>query len=344
MTSISGAFAAAVPQFSSSNDSIANIIIFFTDGQPTADIINIPQLVQYIDNLITSSERNIFLFSFGIGGDANKQLLTLISLHNNGLAEFLENDELYSRITSFYLTIRNPVLLNSHISFNPPIITEVFPDSLPNLYKGNQMIVAGRYSNAQSVQITLSGTAFGKSISYNYDVQLIDSTDSNYQFLPKVWAKRKIESLLVHYYALSSGSEEAIIVKNQIVSISQAYGIMTVFTSFTGAATEVKNDGITKNPHPKEFELLGNYPNPFNPSTTIQFRVNTNFNGLLNIRIYNILGQIIRTLHLQIQGNGIYNIVWDGLDDKGISLSSGIYFYGIELNNTVLVGKMTLVK
>ena len=65
-------------------------------------------------------------------------------MHNNGLAEFLENGELYSRITSFYLTIRNPVLLNSHISFTPPIVTEVFPDSLPNLYKGKQMIVAGR--------------------------------------------------------------------------------------------------------------------------------------------------------------------------------------------------------
>ena len=58
-TSISGAFTIAVPQFTSSNDSTANIIIFLTDGQPTADITDITQLVQYIDNLITSSERKI---------------------------------------------------------------------------------------------------------------------------------------------------------------------------------------------------------------------------------------------------------------------------------------------
>jgi Ca-activated chloride channel family protein len=343
-TSISGAFATAVPQFTSSNDSTANIIIFLTDGQPTADITDITQLVQFIDNLITSSERKISVFSFGIGSDANQQLLILISMHNKGLAEFLENDELYSRITSFYLTIRNPVLLDSHISFTPPIVTQVFPDSLPNLYKGKQMIVTGRYGQAQTVQITLTGTAFGKSVSYNYDVQLSDSSISNYQFLPKIWAKRKIESLLVHYYALLSGSEEALSIKNQIVSTSQAYGIITEFTSFTGSATEVHNDRITNNLHPKDFELLGNYPNPFNPFTTIQLRVNTNFSGLLDIRIYNILGQIVRTLHLQIRGSGIYNIAWDGLNDNGVSLSSGIYFYGIELQNMILVGKMTLVK
>jgi Ca-activated chloride channel family protein len=343
-TSISGAFATAVPQFTSSNDSTANIIIFLTDGQPTADITDIPQLVQYVDTLIKSSERQIFLFSFGIGDDANKQLLTLLSMNNKGFAEFLGNDELYSSITSFYLTIRNPVLLNSRISFTPSIVTQVFPDSLPNLYKGNQMIVAGRYSQAEPVQITLTGTAFGRSVSYNYNIQLSDSSVSDYQFLTKVWAKRKIESLLIHYYGLSSSSEEALTIKNQIVSISQAYGIITEFTSFTGSATEVRKDKITSNLRPKDFELLGNYPNPFNPSTTIQLRVNTNFSGMISIRIYNILGQIVRTLHLQIRGSGIYNVAWDGLNDNGVSLSSGIYFYGIEWQNMVLVGKMTLVK
>jgi flagellar hook assembly protein FlgD len=65
---------------------------------------------------------------------------------------------------------------------------------------------------------------------------------------------------------------------------------------------------------------------------------------MISIRIYNILGQIVRTLHLQIRGSGIYNVVWDGLNDNGVSLSSGIYFYGIEWQNMVLVGKMTLVK
>jgi Ca-activated chloride channel family protein len=341
-TSISDAFATAVPQFTSANDSTANIIIFLTDGQPTAGITDITQLVQYVDGLITASEQKIFLFSFGIGSDVNKQLLTLLSLNNGGFADFLENDELYSQITDFYLTIRNPVLLDSHISFTPSIVTQVFPDSLPNLYKGKQMIIAGRYSHGQPVQITLTGSAFGRSVSYSYSVQLADSSIVNYQFLTKVWAKQKIEALLVHYYALVSTSEEATSIKNQIVS----YGIITTFTSFTssGTGTEVKNNRNAANLHLTSFELLGNYPNPFNPTTTIRIKVNSNFTGLVDIRVYNILGERVRTLHLQVRGNGIYNVAWDGHDDHGALLSSGMYIYAIDLQNTILVGKMTLLK
>jgi len=345
-TSISDAFAAAVPQFTSSNDSTANIIIFLTDGQPTAGITDITQLVQYVDNLITTSEQRIFLFSFGIGGDVNQQLLTLLSMNNKGFADFLGNDELYSRITDFYQTIRYPVLLDSRISFTPSIVTEVFPDSLPNLYKGKQMIVAGRYGHGQPVQISLSGSAFGKSVKYVYNIQLADSSIVNYQFLTKVWAKRKIESLLVHYYALVSSSEEAASIKNQIVSLSQAYGIITSFTSFTGVGngTEVRSNRNAANLHLTNFELLGNYPNPFNPATTIQFKVNSNFTGVINVRVYNILGELVRTLRLQVHGTGIYSIVWDGLDEHNALLSSGTYIYAIDLQNTVLVGKMTLLK
>lgn len=343
MTNISGAFSTGVPQFATANDSTANIIIFLTDGHPTVGITTTEPLVQHINSLILATETNISLFSFGIGADVNQQLLTLISANNKGFAEFLGNDELYSRITSFYLTIRNPVLLNSLISFNPPIVSQIFPDSLPNLYKGKQMIIAGRYQEAAPVQITLSGTTFGNPVSYSYDVNLSDSTVPSYQFLPKIWAKQKIESLMVRYYALNPNSPEAIAIKNQIIEISRAYGVISQFTSFTGG-TNVEDETTEESSAPVVFELLGNYPNPFNPSTTIQIRLNTEYTGLLEIRIYNILGQIVRVLHLQVHGSGIYNIVWDGLGMGGLSLSSGIYFYGIELNNTVLVGKMNLMK
>lgn len=343
-TSISGAFDMAIPQFGNEEGNTANIIIFLTDGQPTADITDIPTLSQHIDTLIAMNNKSISVFCFGIGDDANKQLLTLISSHNKGLAEFLGDDELYSRITNFYLEVRNPVLLNSHISFTPSIVTEVFPDSLPNLYKGNQMIIAGRYKIAQPVKITLSGTAFGQPVSYDYDIQLADSSISNYQFLPKIWAKRKIESLFVRYYSLPDNSEAALSIKNQIVDLSKSYGIVTTFTSFSNIGTEVKYGISSSRNTPADFELLGNYPNPFNPSTTIKIRVNSNIQGDYEIRIYNIAGQIVRRLTLKIRGKGQYEIIWNGQDDKGNSLSSGIYFYGIDIMDKVLVGKMVLLK
>lgn len=84
MTNISGAFSLAVPQFSTANDSTANIIIFFTDGQPTVGITNTTQLLTHVHTLIQSNESNIFLYCFGIGSDVNVQLLTLMGSQNSG--------------------------------------------------------------------------------------------------------------------------------------------------------------------------------------------------------------------------------------------------------------------
>ena len=344
LTNISGAFDVAVPQFTTSSDSTADIIIFFTDGMPTIGIADLPSLVGHIDTLIRTTERKICVFNFGIGTDADQQLLTLISAHNRGIAAFLENDELYSRITAFYQMIRNPVLLDAHVSFAPPIVSEVYPDSLPNLYKGNQMILSGRYRQAGTVHITLSGTAFGKPASYSYDVALADSSVDGNQFLPKVWAKRKIESLLVRYYSASTGSQTALALKNQIVGLSRAYGVISPFTSFTGSVTSVRETRSTKTSTPYAFELLGNYPNPFNPSTKILVKLNTAYSGNLEVRIYNILGQVVRILTLRVTGSGEYEVEWDGKSSAGISLPSGVYFYAVEFQSRIMIGRMVMVK
>ncbi len=347
MTSISGVFAQAIPQFTFANDSTANIVIFLTDGQPTVGITSPTTLVTYVDSLIRAAETNICLFNFGIGSDVNRQLLAQMSAHNHGVAEFLGNDELYARITSFYTTIRNPVLLDSRITFTPPIVSQVYPDTLPNLYKGKQMIISGRYSQAANVLITLSGNAFGNPVAYNYNVQLNEGQIESNQFLPKVWAKRKIESLLVRYYTLSPTSSAAVALRSQIILISQQYGVISPFTSFSGNPNDVdENPGeaVTDAKHPASFELLGNYPNPFNPTTTIKFRLNINYRGIVDVRIYNVLGQLIRTLHVRVNGQGEYEILWDGLADNSLSLSNGTYFYAIDIQNTILMGKMNLLK
>ncbi|MBI5472589.1 MAG: VWA domain-containing protein [Ignavibacteriae bacterium] len=345
LTNISGAFDVAVPQFAAANDSTANIIIFFTDGMPTTGITTTNLLIAHVDTLMQRTERNIFLFVFGIGTDVNQQLLTQMASHNKGIAEFLLNDELYSRITDFYQTIRNPVLLNTQISFNPPLVSETYPLPLPNLYKGQQMIVAGRYRQAGNTIITLSGKAFSQPVSYQYNVALAESSPSQYQFLPKIWAKRKIEYLLVQYYALNPSSPEALALKAKIVGISRAYGVISPFTSFTGGGgTGVEVHDRNQKSVPAAFELLGNYPNPFNPSTTIRVKLISEYNGVVELRIYNTLGELVRTLKFVAHGVGTYNIEWDGHLSNGSAAASGVYVYVVSIENTVLAAKMMLVK
>ncbi|MCE1189656.1 MAG: VWA domain-containing protein [Ignavibacteria bacterium] len=343
-TSISGAFASAVPQFSSATDSSANIVIFLTDGQPTAGITATDQLVTYIQQQVTLVGKPIYIYNFGIGADVNVQLLTLIASKNKGFATMLGNDELYTVVTDFYNTVRNPVLLSPVITFNPPLSTTAYPDSLPNMYKGTQLILAGRYTNPGPMQITFSGNAFGHQVSYQYQLNLLDSANIENQFLLKIWAKRKIESLLVKYNSLLPTSSQAVELKNTIISISTHYGILTQFTSFTGGTSVEDRPGKKPIKGAENFQIVGNYPNPFNPSTAIQVRVQKFTGPVLEVKIYSITGELIKVIQLAVHGEGLYTIKWDGKNSVGAEVPSGTYIYTVTYGDQISSAKMMLMK
>jgi hypothetical protein len=76
---------------------------------------------------------------------------------------------------------------------------------------------------------------------------------------------------------------------------------------------------------PTDFALFQNYPNPFNPETTIKYNLAEGAD--VQLRIYNIVGQVVRALVAERQSAGRYQVRWNGTDDRGASVSSGIYFY-----------------
>jgi hypothetical protein len=100
--------------------------------------------------------------------------------------------------------------------------------------------------------------------------------------------------------------------------------------------------GDEKEGIPAEFSLEQNFPNPFNPSTTIVFNIAEA--GEYRLAIFNILGQKIRTLHNGQQTPGRHQITWDALDDFGKRVGSGIYFYRLTGEKVNLVKKMILLK
>jgi hypothetical protein len=94
---------------------------------------------------------------------------------------------------------------------------------------------------------------------------------------------------------------------------------------------------------PTEFALLQNFPNPFNPETTIKYNVAEG--GNVALRIYNVVGQVVRTLVAEQQSAGRYTVRWNGNDDRGVSVSSGIYFYQITAGSEFQdVKKLMLLK
>ncbi|MCL2064485.1 MAG: T9SS type A sorting domain-containing protein [Candidatus Cloacimonetes bacterium] len=92
------------------------------------------------------------------------------------------------------------------------------------------------------------------------------------------------------------------------------------------------------------FKLIGNYPNPFNPETTIRFNVAVD--SIVLIDIYNIRGQKVRKLFEGFLNSGEHTAIWNGLDDIGRELSSGVYFYkmAVDSDDFVAVKRMILLK
>ena len=345
-TNISGALTTSISQFVTANDSTANIIVFFTDGEATSGITGTNAILDFVQEETAKNETDITIFTFGIGTGANRQLLTLLANNNNGISEFLDNDEVEEVITQFYLKIKSPVLINTEISFSSANIKEIYPIPLASLYKGQQMIVSGRYSETSETIITLKGSAFGKPVEYSYNLDLSDSSIAKYQFLPKIWAKQKIEYLMIQYYSLNVGSTEADILKEQILTLSLAYGIITEFTSFSEDLTSAEEEQLIKDEDliVGDFRILGNYPNPFNPSTKISFSVGLDFHDVVTIKIYNSIGQLVRVLTINVNGMGVYEVTWNGLTQNGSSASSDIYIYTVDFGNRILAGKMLLLK
>ena len=354
-TNISEALTVAISQFTTvTAENTANLIIFFTDGQANRGVSDTQGILDLVAEEVNVTETQPVIYTFGIGADVDTQLLTRLARNNNGLVEFLGNDQIESRITDFYLRVRNPVLLNTSISFDRTGIVELFPAPLPSLYKGQQMIVSGRYDTPGPLNITLSGNAFGQPISFNYTLDLAGEPVTRYQFLPKIWAKQKIDQLLVAYFSLNPTSSEAKALRDEVIELGVNYGIVTPFTSFQGGEEEggdgvsvsVEEEAIAETPERTRanFEVLGNYPNPFQHVTHIQLNIQQLEAATVKVRIYDSVGRLIRTLEAPISGPGLFDIEWDGLTDAGTPVSSGSYIAIIEYGDTMLSHVMTVVR
>ena len=98
----------------------------------------------------------------------------------------------------------------------------------------------------------------------------------------------------------------------------------------------------TDNSIPQMFEVMQNYPNPFNPTTTIRFAIP--HYSLVTVKIYNMLGQEVKTLTNEEMAPGLYNVQWDGKDNHGESTASGVYVYRVVAGQYSQSMKMLLLK
>jgi len=105
---------------------------------------------------------------------------------------------------------------------------------------------------------------------------------------------------------------------------------------------EKQGDQYTNNQVPSQFKLDQNYPNPFNASTVIQYHLTNESH--VELAIYNLIGQKICTIQNEHKQPGYHSVTWDGIDDNGAVVSSGIYIYVVKTDRFRDVKKMILLR
>lgn len=143
-----------------------------------------------------------------------------------------------------------------------------------------------------------------------------------------------------------AGQEPLILKKGDVFEVSFALtaptGSGTLRDYIVRSTGRYQPDYTTDEPLPDKFHLYSNYPNPFNPITTISFDLPVASH--VKLEIYNLLGQRIVTLIDGSRVAGQHQVIWNGLDNVGNSVASGVYFYRLTKDNYAVTKKMVLLR
>jgi Ca-activated chloride channel family protein len=199
-------------------------VLFLTDGQPTVGITDTETILKNAGGRAPDSVR---MFVFGVGYDVNTHLLDKLSSQNRGASEYVKpGEDIEVKVSDLFRMISSPVLTNVAVDYGSMDAYDRVPSQLPDLFKGTQLIIAGRFRNTGRSAIRLTGTADGKKREFKLNLDIPDYDDNT--FIPSLWASRRI-GVLQDEIRLHGENRELI---GEIVRLSKRYGIITEYTSF----------------------------------------------------------------------------------------------------------------
>lgn len=200
------------------------MVLFLTDGLPTEGEV---ETARIIDNVADTAPENVRLFAFGVGDDVDAILLDTLSSEHQGRTTYVRPGEaLNEAVSTFYAGITAPVLADVEVNVAGVDVAEVYPNPLPDLFAGSQLIALGTYEDGGEATLTLRGEVNGVPREFTYPVSFAE--DGGSEFLPRLWATRKI-GYLINQIRLNGENEELI---DAIVDLSLKYGIVTPYTSY----------------------------------------------------------------------------------------------------------------
>ena len=194
-------------------------VVFLTDGVPTVGETNVEELLKDAKKANDSAR----LWTFGVGFDVNTRLLDGLAAENGGDADYvLPAEDIETKVGALYEKIAYPVLTGTKLDFGGMEVYDVYPRQLPDLFRGGQMTVMGRFKGAPKT-VKLSGQIGGKSSEF------AGTTDKGGDELPRLWATRKVGFLIED--ARRANRPIAGEVRDEIIGLSTKYGVVTPLTA-----------------------------------------------------------------------------------------------------------------
>ncbi|MCU0700662.1 MAG: VWA domain-containing protein [Myxococcaceae bacterium] len=201
-----------------------HIVLFVTDGHPTVGVTEEPEIA----GRSRSGNKGSRVFTFGVGEDLNARLLDRLAEDGRGTSDFARDGKDFEvRVSGLFDKVANPVLADLSLDLAAIGAYDVYPKKLPDLFKGTQLVVTGRYRTPKDATVLLSGSMNGKKQVYEYRADAVKE-GSRYDFVPRLWAIRKVGYLLDEIRLHGEKPE----LKDEIVTLGKKYGIVTPYTSY----------------------------------------------------------------------------------------------------------------
>ncbi len=229
MTNINDALLTALAETPDPNR--PRIIVFLTDGRPTAGVTNAARILENVKNVAKADKNLSRIFVFGVGYDVNDFLLKKIAADNGGTRSYVEpHEDIEAAVSSLFRKMNEPVLVDVGINFGQIVTKELTPKNLPDLFREDQLTILGRYEGHGDTVLKLRGIIGSEQHEFSKDVNF-SALEPDNDFLPHLWAQRRIAEL-VDEVALNGGNEE---LRGEIERLSKEYGVLTPYTAFVAA-------------------------------------------------------------------------------------------------------------
>ena len=201
------------------------LVVFMTDGRPTIGETDVKTILK---NVSMANTRKTRIFVLGVGSKVNTKLLDRVADDNHGHRDYVtEKEDLELKLSGFYSALANPVLSDPELTFTGITVRDRYPKTLPDLFKGSELVVFGRYSGSGSAGIRLTGQRGQTRMLFGFEEEFPASQLAN-DFVPRLWARAKIGYLMDQIRLHGSNQE----LKDEVVRLSKKYGIMTELTSW----------------------------------------------------------------------------------------------------------------